>query len=449
MQSFQYLLYFFGLLALVLNKALEIGSVEAISGLIGIVVTFYFTTRGNAETQKIVGAAQEVAASAKSIATSADTAAQGATKAADGANAAATAVKSAGQPGASPNNPAPGAQVTADQSSLREIRDKVEDARQIFAAIAALNSGSEVLDGADKLAAQAVGLLSMIEPLLTGAPDPVKIAEVTDQASRTLADLDSAGLPGIFGDVIAAMGSIGGVAAPIISGAAGGPAGLVAGVVLGGVKLLQDHEKFVAWQAALLNQPFSRDLLPQAVDGTAAVLALQMSPLMSTRLSPGPNPDMKTATDLMRALLECDANGVPLAAADLAAKLLTPGNAPDLSGKFASAQELSEAIEEYRGSVVFGRASARFAGTVDIPALEDEPARSPKLEELAKTVLAATRADPRMAADIDRLVFLTEALGKVQFSPDRLTAVVTAALAAGAKLAKTGRETADQRQVSP
>src|SRR5262249_21127234 len=55
----------FGLFVLVLQKQLALNNVEAVSGFICIVITFYLTSRGGDQAQKAVDAAREAAANAQ------------------------------------------------------------------------------------------------------------------------------------------------------------------------------------------------------------------------------------------------------------------------------------------------------------------------------------------------------------------------------------------------
>ena len=54
----------FGMVVLVLQNQLGVKNVEAISGFIGIVITFYFTSRSNDQTQTAVDAVHKAAAGA-------------------------------------------------------------------------------------------------------------------------------------------------------------------------------------------------------------------------------------------------------------------------------------------------------------------------------------------------------------------------------------------------
>lgn len=424
----------FGMLALILQDQLGLKNAEVIAGFVGIVITFYFTARSQDQAQKAATAAIDL--SKQQVEQANQTAA-----------AATDALKAAAAVPAAPAAPAgPDPAVTEAQSSLRGVREGLETASQLIKTLDGFNVGSGVLGNVGALTQGAANMLETIDPLLSGSPDPAKIGDVLKKATGVLGQLDNAGLPGAIGDAVAGLSGLAGTAsalAPILTGLSGGPAGLVVGIITSGVTLMQQREKFNAWKAALLRTPFDKALMPAAVDGTLALAALQpdVAPLMAARVGTG---DPALATELMRALLRQDGSGAPVSSAALAAELIDPANALGLATKFHSADELREAIDQYRGALVFNAARDLLAGSVAVPAVDGQPARELDLQALATTCLQLS-ADPRAAGDIERLVFLVEALGE-QFGADKLQQMLPTLLAKGLQLASLGRQQKDERQ---
>ncbi len=448
----------FGLLVLIFQNQLGLQNVEVIAGFIGIVITFYFTSRTTDQTNKAVNTAVDAAKQATEQVTTAvaqtrvqvgdavQAAKDAATHAQGAADAALTASNTAhqitGQISVAAGAPDP--QIAQAQSGLQTVKDGLQTATQVIDVLGGLGVGTGIVADAGALTKTAGGLLEAIDPLLSGSPDPTKIGQVMDRAQAALGDLNNAGLPGVLGDAIAGIGGTLGALSPIISGISGGPAGIVFGIVMSGIKLLQQKEKFDAWKAALLRTPMNRALMPAAVDGTAALAALDptIAPLMAARLGSVPP---AFATDLMRAMLKTGPSGDPLPAAELATELLAPDQQPDLLGKFKDAKELAEAIDEYRSGIVFVNARAQLPDTVEIPASDGRAASSINLAALL-TSAVKLGTDPRSASDVERLVYVVEALGKLGLSPDKLASLAQTAFAKGTQLAQINRQQADQQQ---
>jgi hypothetical protein len=441
----------FGFLVLVMQNQLGLTNVDAIAGFVGIVITFYFTSRTNDQANKAVNSAVDAANKATTQAQTIATETQ--QKVVDAAQRAAASAHDAARSAAQPTAPAPtrgdapSTAVTDAQGRLQSVKSDLQTGMLALNALTGLGVGSSLISGAQDVTKTASGLLDTIDPLLTGSPDPAKLADVVGTAQDVLGKLENAGLPGVLGDAVAGLGGTLGALSPLLAGAAGGPAGIVTGIVLTGVKLLQQKEKFDAWKAALLRSPLNRELMPAAVDGTAALAALDPSvaPLMASRVGT-PLPAQGWATDLMRKVLEVDAAGDPLPATAIAAKLFAAGEPLGLHDKFQSVEELAEAITEYRGGIVFTTARTQLAGSnIDVPAVGDQPARSLDIGDLLTNAIKIS-ADPRAAAEIERLVYIVEALGKLGLGPDRLLTFVTAALGKGISLSALGRQQTDQRQ---
>ncbi|MBK1660410.1 hypothetical protein [Paracraurococcus ruber] len=401
----------FGLVVLVLQKPLGVTSVEAISGFIGIVITFYFTSRTSSDAQRTTDAARDAV---QKVQASADAAVQ---KTADASQAASRAVQDiSAQRAIAPSPTATKPEdVTTGQEKLRQVRDRLATVRQVAEVAAKLGLGTEIIAGADKAIQTADGLLGALDPLLSGSPDPAAIGGVLQKTEEALGGLENAGLPGVLADAIAAIRGTAGIAAPIIAGIPGGPIGIVGGIVMAGVRLAQDRQKFEALKAAVLRKPFDPVLLPPAVDGVAAAAALAVSPQMTAIL--GAN-GAAAATELMRLVTRRDQGGGPAPLGDLADQLMATGL--DLGGGMvvpladhvASAAELLRALEEYRSGLVFQAAKAQLDGTVELPAAAGGAAQSFPLRALADAAQSVAGV-PAAAAQIEKLVFLAEALGKL------------------------------------
>jgi hypothetical protein len=441
----------FGLLVLIFQNQLGLANVEVIAGFIGIVITFYFTARTTDQATKAVNTAVDAATKATAQAqdtvkttqeqiTQAVGAVSEATKTAQvAATAAQQATSSAGVTAGGPDP-----QVAHAQSGLQTVKDGLQTATQVIGALGSLGVGTGILADAGALTKTAGGLLDAIDPLLSGSPDVGKIGEVMGKAQTALDGLDNAGLPGVLGDAIAGISGTLGALSPIISGISGGPAGIVFGIVMSGIKLLQQKEKFDAWKAALLRTPMNRALMPATVDGTTALAALDptIAPLMAARLGTVPP---AFATELMRAMLRTGPSGDPLPAATLAAELFAPGQELGLHDKFKDEKELAEAIAEYRSGIVFVNAQSQLQGSIDIPAGGGQPASSINLGSLL-TSAVKLGTDPRAASDIEKLVYVVEALGKLGLGPDKLVGLAQVALTKGMDLSQINRQQADQQQ---
>jgi hypothetical protein len=448
----------FGLLVLIFQNQLGLQNVEVIAGFIGIVITFYFTARttdqankavtsavdaANKATEQVQNTVSQVQDTVKATQQQVDQAVGAASDATKTAQIAATAAQQAtSQAGAAAGVPDP--QVAAGQSKLEAIKGDLQTATQVIGALGSLGVGSGILADAGALTKTAGGLLDAIDPLLSGSPSVASIGDVVDKAQTALSGLDNAGLPGVLGDAIAGISGTLGALTPIISGISGGPAGIVFGIVMSGIKLLQQKEKFDAWKAALLRTPMNRALMPATVDGTVALAALDpaVSPLMAARLGSVPP---AFATELMRAMLRTGPSGDPLPAETLAAELFAPGQELGLHDKFKDEKELAEAITEYRSGIVFVNARSQLQGNIDIPAGGGQPASSINLGSLL-TSAVKLGTDPRSASDVEKLVYIVEALGKLGLSPDKLVGLAQVALTKGMDLAQVNRQQADQQQ---
>ena len=248
-------------------------------------------------------------------------------------------------------------------------------------------------------------------------------------------------MPGVLGGTMSVLSSVMKVAGPALAGLAGGPVGVVAGLVTGGLQLVADKQKFEAWKTAVLGRPFDRSLLPPSVDGNAALMALELSPLMSKRLE-GAAPNV--ATELLRKSIQTGEDGQPKPLADLAHDLLTGADQFGLRDRFGSEAELADALEEYRASLVFARARDELSGTINIPALAGAPAVTVGMGALLNGAFSL-RQDPRAASALEKVVYLVQALGVLNLDPGRLLNVVQVGLQAGAAMIGNTRTVEDPR----
>ncbi len=407
----------FGLIVLVLQKPLGLENVEAISGFIGIVITFYFTSRSNDQVQRATDAARDAASNANTAVTNANTAVA---KAAEETKAqiagAASTLTDAARTVATTPAASPTAAAGDGQGKLRELRDRLADIRGIAQVAGTLGVGTEMMAGADKVLATVDRLLGAVNPLLSGQADAGAIAGVVDSVGKELGPLENLGLPGTLADSIAAIRGIADVAGPIVTGIPGGPIGIVGGIVMAGVQLARNRQQFEAFKTAILNKPFDPDLMPAiVVDGNAAKAALDNAPQIKALLG---TDGVAAATDVMRKVLRRGADGqlpVPVAevTSDILANGLDVGGATvRLDGRCTPVQ-LTEALTEYRGTVLFQAASSQVHGQIALPAAGGEPARSINIPKLLTAARDLTRRVPQAGAEIEKLMFLAEALGKV------------------------------------
>ncbi|WP_424812113.1 hypothetical protein [Roseococcus sp. YIM B11640] len=430
----------FGLMVLVLQNRLGLQNVEAISGFIGIVITFYFTARTGDQAQKAVDAAKAAVTNANEAVAraAADTQTQLNRATTELAGAAIRAANPAPVPAVvvAPVGVETAAGLAPLQATLRDLRARLSAVRQVAAAASSLGVGGDLVEGAGRTIETADGLLRTIEPLLSGTPSTDAIGAILDTAGKTLPVLENAGLPGAFADVLASLRGAVQFAGPIVAGIPGGPIGIAGGVILAGVKLAQDNQRFEALKTALLRKPFNPVLLPDsAILGNAATAALGMSRHLSTLLGDQPP---AVATSLMRELLRRSPAGGPVPAVEIADSLLKDGlNAEGtiipFAGRVATRDELVQALEEYRSNVVFQAARSQLEGSVDMPPVDGAPGAAIDLRQLVDAA-AALSGTPAGASQIERLVYLAEALGKLPNESGAVTTLVVDALNAAQKL---------------
>lgn len=338
------------------------------------------------------------------------------------------------------DKPMPGPDGTpppATQAGLAEVKDRLIDQKQALTAIAQLGKGSPASVDAPAVIDQINNTLASIQPLLEGKPDSAALATVAKNASETLASVENAALPGILADGIATLKGASDLLGPVLAGIPGGPVGIIGGIVLGGLQLFDNEQKFQAMKAALLRQPFDPTLRSRVPDAVTALAALEASPLLSSRLANAKDP--RVAMDVMTRLLQRDATGELPASSKLAFALFQPDDPLGLAEHFASATELAAAIEEYRSGMVFAEASKKLDGSVMVPETGVSPSGSISLQRLANAVLGL-HADPRASAAIERTVAIAEALAKLPAGPRAAIELVQRSLATAVEIAQRNRQ---------
>lgn len=330
-----------------------------------------------------------------------------------------------------------------DTGALQKIRNDLQTARQVVGALQGLGVGSKVLANADGLAGSADKILAAVDQVIERGGNAATVAGVAAAATPLLDQLANAGVPGVVGGAASVLGNAIKLAGPAIAGLPGGPVGVVAGLVMGGLQVLGDEQKFNAWKTALLAKPFDRSLLPASVDGTTARLALELSPLMSKRLE---NTSQQVATELLRACITPAADGNPRNSSDLAHELMSSADPLGLKNRFASEAELSEALEEYRASAIFIQAQDQLSGKIAIPALAGAQSGSVDMGTLL-TAAFKMRQDPRAGEALEKIVFLVQALGALHLDPGKLASLAVNGLEAGAAIARNSRTIEDPHNV--
>jgi len=205
---------------------------------------------------------------------------------------------------------------------------------------------------------------------------------------------------------------------------------MTAGLMVSGLQALSNERKFDAWMTALLVQPFSRTLLPTTVDESFASSALELSPLTSKHLQ-GASPNV--ATELLRASVMLAEDGNLRSCVDLAQELLSDADPIGLRRCFASEVELSEALEEYRASVIFLYARSELSGVIAIPAFAGGPVYVQDMDLLLTRVFML-RKDSRAGEALQKIVRLVQLLSGLHLDPGKLATMVFSGLHTGAEM---------------
>jgi hypothetical protein len=407
----------FGFLLLALAKPLNLGAAEALTGFIGAVISFYFAARSNERSAQTAQAAQEAAQQAtNAVARATDvvaSATDAANRAGQAASSAAHAVAIAGGsiPGATPEQ-------QARLATLREVQGRLQGLRPLIAIAGSLGVGTGAVAGADRALERVDGLLTRIGPVIGGQASVETVGRLAEDAVAALRDLGDLGPVGhAVTDAMATVSRAAAQSGPIGTalggllggGAVAGPAGLVAAVVVGGLQLVREKEKFDRWKAAMLDTPLDLGLLPQVVDAGLAAAALLRAPLLAGRLAPNGTVEPALAAAIWQAVGFAGGQA-PAPARDIATRILggaEGAGAAALRDLFAgNAEALADAIEDLRAAMT-GAAALQGLGMASIAVAGAQVSTA----ALAGAVRAA-RQDSRVAAELERMVYLVEALGK-------------------------------------
>ncbi len=410
--------------ALVLSRALGLGSTGELGTILGGVLGYYFGARGGADPGAAMGtarAAEQAAATrnAEDRAAQAHQAAEAANRlpalADRAAEAAAAARAIAALLPAGPAGVLHRAGDTADAVGLA-LRDPspAHIAAAVEAAALALREageGTELaarLDDALRALGAAAGTLGAVQAAVRD-PTPDRLAEAATQAARL------AGAPeGLSAAIAPTLGLLGAtMRLPSVAGALGlaGPAGVATALLVGAADAARiGRAHYQRWVARVLDRPVSRDLFPAGEwDGEAARALIGAEPALAAALAPriGADAPQAEAAAALAELLEPGAGARIFAAA------------PD---PFASAMEAQAAIARLR----------RLLLEREIDAGDPRPIR---LGELAVP-------QPRLRQDLDLLreagagealdTLLLLADGVIAARPDAAAPTLAAAVAAAA-----------------
>ena len=441
----------FGLVVLALQGYLGLGNVEAIAGFVGMVITFYFTSRAGEQSRKTAQQAQETLSN--TVSQTAQALQNATDKVADTQRdltqqvlaqtdkVATTVLQTARASAQTSDALAAGASASAASgpaADLAALHGKLTAIQQVARGVNDLGVGPDVLPNVTQTIASVSDLIGRIEPLLSGKPDAAAVANALQTATAQLPALQASGLPGAIAEATEVLG---GAAGPIVAGLPFGPIGIAGGVLIGAIHLAGNASRLSAFKAALLGTPYDPVLLPDVADKTVAPVVLQMSPLMSAHFQ---NASADDAMKLMTlAVARNPEGGARYNAADLA-ELCAPEIAngstnflPQRGAEFTSQDELMQAFDDYLGALARLGAASQLTDTVTVPvqtsaAGATAAGASVGLGALADAVFRQA-ADPKAAAQVERLLYLGEALGKLPVDKTKAIGLVADALGAVAQ----------------
>jgi hypothetical protein len=307
--------------ALVLSRALGLGSTGELGTILGGVLGYYFGARGGTDPGAAIGAARAAAdsatrRSAEDSAGQSRALSEAATRlpglAARAAEAAAAARAVAALLPAGPAGALHRAGDTAEAVG-RALRDPSPGhiAAAVEAAAVALREAGEGtdlaarLDGALRALGAAAGALGAVHAAVRD-PTPDRLAEAAAQAARLAGTPD--GLASALAPALGLLGSA--MRLPGVAGALGlaGPAGVATAVVVGAAEAARiGRAQYQRWVARVLDRPVSRDLFPAgAWDGEAARALIGADPALATALTAriGPDAPQEDAAAALADLLE-------------------------------------------------------------------------------------------------------------------------------------------------
>ena len=316
--------------------------------------------------------------------------------------------------------------------ALATLREKLEAEKTAIAALGAIDKGAALPTPPDATLAELNQFLAAADTLTKGPSDAAAIATSVQTGTALLEKVQNAGLPGSLADVIAVLQRVGTVAAPAVAGIPAGPVGIVLGVLSGLIALAGDQQKLNAAKAALLNVPFDPGTPPTAPTRDMATIAVEGTAFASA------SPDQALA--IMQAALT-RRDGQLLPADEVATVLLgNPQTAPLLQ-QFATPAMRAQAIDQLRSGALFRQARALLTDMAphDAPAAAGSPAGKVSLPALLDW-LQGKRGDPQVAAAIEKLANIAEALGKLPADKQPAINQLVTALEAAASLAQTRRQ---------
>jgi hypothetical protein len=438
----------FGIVVIALQHYLGLSNVDAIAGFVGSVITFYFTARSSEQARKAAQQTQETLSATVSQTTEAlkktsddmanaqrDLSQQVLNHSTDLVN---TAMQTTARAVAKTSETPTTDSETAASPAATELAatiDKLKDIQLVVRGVRALGLGSDVLPNAANSLASVSDMIDRIEPLLSGKPDPAAVANVLQDVTSKLPALNASGLPGMIAEAAQVLGSVG---APIVAGLPGGPVGIAGGILVAAIRLASNAPQLARFKAALLGQPFDPVLLPDVVDPNIAQAVLEAAPLMSLHFSNATDDGIK---QLMRLAVGKKEDGTHFNAADLAELCVSDITAhtsiklPPRSAEFESQDELMQAFDEYLGALVRINASNQLTDSITVPAAtfgDAQGAATIGLQALANAGFHMA-SDPKAAAQLERLVYLGEALGKLPVDPSKAINLVGEALTAVAQ----------------
>ncbi|OAN58882.1 hypothetical protein [Sphingomonas sp. TDK1] len=442
----------FGFAVVVLQEPLGLRSAEAITGFIGAVIAFYFSTR----TEQAVRDTTEKAAAAQATAERAATATEQmrdqlgkaqdqltqTSQAADHAsrtaeeakNSVASALNQSSGPVPSATDAA--AQTAAAQSRQRllDVQADLTNLKSVLEAVGSVASGPQMVSRAVDLLDTVKQGLAVIAPLLAGEtdagtlaktaddmadlvhkvlPDAPVVSTIFDLLSQAAAALDSNGAPaGAAGSgigqtaIAAAIMKI----APLVG--LSGPLGIVGGLLASGASLVGDQLRFDRLKAALTERPFDLELLrADRLSDTAILQVLDFAPLMNNAVTIDGVRDMPAATALFR-LLGSSSNDAPQPASAIAAAWLEapPEDLTQAIQAFKDVPALTEAIEEYRTGIIALNAIAALPPRLAVMSPDAGAPDSDLPTSEFVSAIKLLRQIPGAADAVDQTVSLIETL---------------------------------------
>jgi len=227
-------------------------------------------------------------------------------------------------------------------SRIGALRQRIRDARVIADTVGTIVPGSALADRARSaldLADRAAGVLDTV----ANADSFEDIADAAKQAGALVAGAEESNpLSDLLGGAASAFAPVLGT----LGGAAGlaGPLGIAGAVVLGAAGAFKAGDTvFRRWIARILDRPYTTDLFPEGLsDGMVGLSALRRAPIFLRVYGPaidGAVPDIARARRLLVTALRADA-----------AALLEKDQ--DLPGRFESAGELEQGLQEFRRALI-------------------------------------------------------------------------------------------------